>query len=143
MGDEFTSLIEKYRNDPNEMEGIFIYQQEPVHNQEQFMQGLLANSDNLANNMLSQSQQQTAEAINAKNAMLAKQDALEQQTMQQGAQLAEQERQRQQQGGLLGKIAMSYLTGGLNNAIGGALGNVFGGAVGGSAGNVYPGGWLV
>lgn len=142
MGDEFTTLLEKYRQPNNEMEGIFIYQQEPAqeaNQNQQVIQGLLGNSSNLANNLLAQSQQQTAEAMNAKNAFLNQQEALAQQTQAQGAQLAEQERRKQQGGGLLGKLAMSYITGGLNNAIGGALGN----AVGGSVGNVYSGGWLV
>lgn len=138
MNDEFMTLLDRYRQPPNQnMEGIFIYQQEPAQqtNSQQMAKGLLGNSADLANNMIGLGQQQAQEAMNSSAAFQSQQQAMMNQTQAQAAQALERQKQEEaQKNALLGRIALSIATGGFGGGSG---------AVGGSVGDVYSGGWLV
>lgn len=141
MNDEFITLMDRYKNPQEDLEGFFIYDKPDFNSQQvqQLTQGLLGKSADIAGNMVGLGQQQAQEAIAGSNAVRGQQEAVAAQAQQQAAQAMadEQRKQQQQGGGLLGRLLTSYITGGLNSALGGVLNGA------GAAGDVYKGGWLV
>lgn len=151
MNDDFMTLLDKYRNeqDPHgfvmekvelpdgdkplvDTEAFFVEQQQPQQNQQnnQFMQGLLGKSDDLANSLINQSQAQTQEAMQAANILQQQRNNQMAQTEQQASQALQKMQQRG--GGLFGTLLKSYLLGGLGG-LGGASGTAgwSGGGIGG------------
>ena len=84
--------------------------QQVEQSQPQFMQGLLGNTDNLANGLIAQSQAQTQQSMQASNMLQNQRDSQMAQTEQQAAQaLQRQQQEAAQQGALLGRLAMMFM----------------------------------
>jgi hypothetical protein len=163
MNDDFMTLLDKYRQEQQphgfalerielpdgdkplvDTEAFFMEQQQPQQNQQnnQFMQGLLGKSDDLANGLINQSQAQTQEAMQAANMLQQQRNNQMAQTEQQASQALQKQKQEEaQEGALFGKLLMTAITGGFGGLGGGTASAASAGT--GFGGAVYPGGWLV